>query len=200
MCAPFSRQAGGNLNPPQNFLDNLGDISTNGVDAKINWAGKPGSFGHYTASLQGTVVGSYKAIDVDGNVAQRQVGVEVDNSSIPKLQANLQLGWALSDWEANWSMRYIDAVTESCATITVVGVPGCQTRTDFHRLRSVLYNDVQVAWTNAFRAKGLKLALGANNVFSTEPPICYSCTLNGYDAGTYDLPGSFWNLSARYDL
>jgi iron complex outermembrane recepter protein len=29
-----------------------------------------------------------------------------------------------------------------------------------------------------------------NNVFSKEPPICLSCTLNGYDASTYDMPGS----------
>jgi len=32
--------------------------------------------------------------------------------------------------------------------------------------------------------------LGVNNAFSKEPPICLSCTLNGYDASTYDLPGS----------
>jgi iron complex outermembrane receptor protein len=34
-------------------------------------------------------------------------------------------------------------------------------------------------------------------VFGEDPPICYSCSLNGYDAGTYDLTGMFWALSAR---
>lgn len=28
------------------------------------------------------------------------------------------------------------------------------------------------------------------------PPICYCCSLNGYDAGTYDLPGALWNVRA----
>ena len=37
---------------------------------------------------------------------------------------------------------------------------------------------------------GLKLALVVNNIFGEDPPVCYSCSLNGYDAGTYDLPGS----------
>jgi hypothetical protein len=25
-------------------------------------------------------------------------------------------------------------------------------------------------------------------------------SLNGYDAGTYDLPGAFWNVRAKYKL
>jgi iron complex outermembrane receptor protein len=39
---------------------------------------------------------------------------------------------------------------------------------------------------------------GVNNLFGVNPPVCYSCTLNGYDAGTYDLPGAFWNVQAKY--
>jgi iron complex outermembrane recepter protein len=56
---------------------------------------------------------------------------------------------------------------------------------------------VQVSWDKAFGVEKLKLALGVNNVFSEDPPICYSCSLNGYDAGTYDLPGTFWAVTAR---
>jgi iron complex outermembrane receptor protein len=37
-----------------------------------------------------------------------------------------------------------------------------------------------------------------NNLFGVNPPICYTCTLNGYDAGTYDLPGAFWNVRGTY--
>jgi iron complex outermembrane receptor protein len=37
-----------------------------------------------------------------------------------------------------------------------------------------------------------------NNIFGEDPPICYTCSLNGYDAGTYDLPGSFWSVTAKY--
>ena len=31
--------------------------------------------------------------------------------------------------------------------------------------------------------------LVANNVFGKAPPTCFSCSLNGYDASTYDIPG-----------
>jgi len=30
------------------------------------------------------------------------------------------------------------------------------------------------------------------------PPVCYTCTLNGYDASTYDLPGAFWYFRGTY--
>jgi iron complex outermembrane receptor protein len=60
------------------------------------------------------------------------------------------------------------------------------------------YNDVQVAYTDAFKLKGLALEAGVNNLFGANPPICFTCTLNGYDAGTYDLPGAFWNVRAKY--
>jgi iron complex outermembrane receptor protein len=190
------RQASGNLNPLKNFLDNLGEITANGFDAKVEWLSSQGRLGHFSASLQATVVNNYEAVDIDGAVAQRQLAVEIDNSAIPKLQANMQLAWGVSDREANWTVRYIDSVTEACANITRVGVPGRETRADFQRLGTVMYHDVQVAWTNALRVKGLKLSLGANNEFGKAAPICYSCTLNDYDAGTYDLPWSFWNLTA----
>lgn len=37
-----------------------------------------------------------------------------------------------------------------------------------------------------------------NNVFEKEPPICLSCTLNGYDASLYDIPGGrFWYVRAE---
>jgi len=61
----------------------------------------------------------------------------------------------------------------------------------------VLYNDVQVSWSNAF-VKNLNVAGGVNNLFGINPPVCYSCTLNGYDASTYDLPGAFWYVRATY--
>jgi len=68
----------------------------------------------------------------------------------------------------------------------------------FHQLGNTIYNDVQVGWSRAFGVEDFKLALTVNNVFGEDPPICYSCSLNGYDAGTYDLPGIFWAITAKY--
>ena len=41
------------------------------------------------------------------------------------------------------------------------------------------------------------LAAGVNNIFDQDPPICETCSLNGYDASTYDIPGQFGYLEAR---
>ena len=197
-CAPFSRGAGANLNPPQNRLANLGTIETDGADFKANWLSPEWGFGHLTASMQSTWVNEYKAVDVDGNVATRAVGIEVNDSAIPEWQTNLQLGWVKNDWSASWNFRYISSVEEDCNSATIADVPGCLNAEHVNTLGSVTYSDVQVGWKDAFTLEGLRLTLGANNVFGKEPPICVTCSLNGYDAGTYDLPGAFWYISADY--
>ena len=53
LCAPFSRIASGDLRPPQNFLQNLAQITTSGVDLKLTWLSEPLSFGHLSAALPG---------------------------------------------------------------------------------------------------------------------------------------------------
>ncbi len=191
VCSGFTRGAGSQLNPPTDFLSNLGQITTSGVDLKASWVGPMNSWGQPSASIQSTRTISYRAVDKDGNVAQRGVGIEVNDSAIPAWQTNLQLGWKVGDWNASWNIRYVAAVKESCGNAVATPAVGCATGDGWHRLGATTYNDVQLAWDNAFSAKGLKLSVGANNVFAREAPSCVSCSLNGYDAGTYDLPFRF---------
>jgi len=199
LCAPFSRIASGDLRPPKNFLQNLAQITTSGVDLKATWLSEPLSFGHLSAALQATRVNDYKAQDKLGLIDQRQVGIEVRNSAIPRWRANAQLGWGAAGFDVNWNLRFLSAVSEACSNAAITPVPGCGAgATDMHSLHSILYHDVQVSWTDAFHLTGLKVEAGVNNLFGTNPPICFTCTLNGYDAGTYDLPGAFWNARATY--
>jgi iron complex outermembrane receptor protein len=199
LCAPFSRIASGDLRPPKNFLQNLAQITTSGVDLKATWLSEPLSFGHLSAALQATRVNDYKAEDKLGLVAQRQVGIEVANSAIPRWRANAQLGWGAAGFDVNWNLRFLSAVSEACSNASVTPVPGCSDAPGAtHSLHSIVYHDVQVSWTDAFRLTGLKVEAGVNNLFGSNPPLCFTCTLNGYDAGTYDLPGAFWNARATY--
>jgi iron complex outermembrane receptor protein len=197
-CAGFSRGAGFNLNPPTDFLANLGLVTTNGVDLKANWVGPQAGWGQLDASLQATRTIGYSITDADGNRSQRTVGVEVSDSAIPDWQSNLQLGWKLGDWSASWNLRYISAVEESCGNASVTPAPGCATAAGTNTLGATLYNDAQVTWNHSFGIQGLKLAIGANNIFNKSPPVCVTCSLNGYDAGTYDLPYRFWYVSADF--
>ncbi|HUI62159.1 MAG TPA: TonB-dependent receptor, partial [Steroidobacteraceae bacterium] len=127
LCAPFSRGAGSQLNPPKNFLQNLADITTSGVDVKANWRSEPMPIGHLTAALQATRVNDYKAEDTLGLVAQRTVGIEVNNSAIPRWRANLQLGWGLGGVDVDWNLRFISAVQELCGNApSEIPVQGCE--------------------------------------------------------------------------
>ena len=196
-CSPFTRQSSGNLNPPNNFLQNFGSVKTSGADLKINWLSPEWGFGSLSAALQTTWVNEYKAVDGDGNRSSRRVGIEVGDSAIPEWQTNVQLGWSKGDFGLTYGLRYIDAVEENCANATISDVPGCLNARGYNTLGAVTYHDVQFSWKNAL-IEGLKLSVGGNNVFGKEPPICVTCSLNGYDAGTYDLPGGFWYVSADY--
>jgi len=197
LCSPFTRQSSGNLNPPNNFLQNFGSVKTSGADLKVNWLSPEWGFGSLTAALQTTWVNEYKAVDGDGNRSSRRVGVEVNDSAIPEWQTNVQLGWNKGDFGLTYGLRYIDAVEEDCNNATISDVPGCLNARAVNTLGAVTYHDVQFVWKNAF-IEGLKLTVGGNNVFGKEPPVCVTCSLNGYDAGTYDLPGGFWYVSADY--
>ena len=198
LCSGFTRSASGNLNPPKNFLENLGDITTDGEDLKVNWQSETLPIGRFVASVMTTRVNSYKAVDALGDVAQRAVGIEVNNSAIPRYRVNTQLGYGIADLQFTWTIRYLSAVQEYCSDAALTPVQGCETGTTMHTLRAVTYNDLQVAYEDAFKLKGLKVEAGVNNLFGVNPPVCLSCTLNGYDAGTYDFPGAFWNVRADY--
>lgn len=192
LCSPFTRQNNGNLNPPSNFLQNFGAIETDGFDIKANWVGPEWSFGQFRLSLQATHVVDYRAVDADGVVSQRTVGVEVNDGAIPEWQSNVEMGWNKGDFDFTYGLRYIDAVAEDCNNAIISAVPGCLNPEAINTLGAVMYHDVQLGWNQPFGAEGLKLAIGGNNVFGKEPPVCVTCSLNGYDAGTYDLPGSYW--------
>jgi iron complex outermembrane recepter protein len=198
LCGDFSRQTNGNLNPISNFLLNFGTVETDGVDLKVNWLSPEWGFGSLNASLQTTFVNKYEAIDKDGAQSPREVGVEVNDSAIPEWQSNLQLGWNKGNFDFTYGLRYIDAISEDCTNATIAAVPGCLNLNAQNQLGSVAYHDIQFGWKNAFSLEGLKFSAGANNVFGKEPPVCVTCSLNGYDAGTYDLPGAFWYVSADY--
>ncbi len=197
-CVGFTRGQGFQLNPPTDFLSNLGTIKTSGLDFKVDWMGPEWDWGQLNAALQSTHTIDYSAVDRDGNHSQRRVGVEVSDSAIPDWQTNVQLGWRLGDWSAAWNVRYISAVEESCGNAGTTPSTGCPDNSGSHTLDATTYNDAQLSWDNSFGLTGLKLSAGVNNLFDRDPPVCVTCSLNGYDAGTYDLPGRFWYMSLDY--
>jgi iron complex outermembrane receptor protein len=211
-CSGIERIGSGSITRFDNRLANIGRIETDGVDVGIDWTRAVGA-GSLSASWVATYVRDYVATDSFGNTFSRTVGLEVNNSAIPEWTSNLRIGWTQGNIQAGWTLRYIDALVERCSdsfdnhpTLSLTALGLCSDP-DFanpslslDRMGSTTYHDFQISWLKAFGREDLKLTLNANNVFDKDPRVCLSCSLNGYDAGTYDVPGRFWSVQAVYRL
>lgn len=190
-CQGITRSRTGDINLFINRLENFGSLDTQGYDFGLTWQGPRLAIGRFGINWQSTYVENFKLIANDTGLPDPDgVGVEVHDSSIPRWRSTLRANWALHDLTATWALRYISALKEGCGNAD--GTPVC---TAPHRLHSVLYDDVQVGWTLPVPYKPT-ISLGVNNLFDANPPVCYSCSLNGYDASTYDLPGRFMYAQA----
>ena len=149
----------------------------------------------------------YELVNEAGQAEPRAPGVEVNNSAIPARTSNLSANWSKGGWSATWTARYIDRLRERCAGAN--GFDICDESDPLvegggtNYLGATTYHDAQLSWGTEAWMKDFRITLGVNNVLGKDPPICLSCTLNGYDASTYDLPGSItmhWATDGDHSL
>ncbi len=198
-CASYDRSARGQIVRFDDILDNLGTIKTDGWDFNVGWTLPERDWGRLRFDWKNTWVGRYELVNEAGNIEPRQPGVELNNSAIPEWTSTLVTDWSRGPWAVAWTMRHIDALTESCAGAN--GFPICDdSAADVNRLGATTYHDLQVSWQNTAWMKGFRVSAGVTNLTGKDPPVCLSCTLNGYDASTYDLPGRFWYARVGFDF
>lgn len=187
-CDGITRAATGGINGFNNRLTNLGQISTDGWDLDMNWvlAGSGGS--KLVLGWQNTFVGSYRATGAAGQVQPQGPGIEVVDSAIPEWTSTLRVDWSRGDWSLGWSVRHLSELREDCGDAVAFAVCGDPLNSR-NTLDATTYHDLRAGYRWATSVGDLGLTLGINNVFDTDPPICLSCSLNGYDASTYDIPG-----------
>ncbi|WP_024889032.1 TonB-dependent receptor [Luteimonas huabeiensis] len=194
-CDGIGRAATGGINAFNNRLTNLGSIKTDGWDVDLYWTTPDTAAGRFAFAWQNSFVGRYEAIGGAGQRQPRRPGIEVEDSAIPEWTSTASLDWTRNAWNASWAVRHISDLVEDCGD--AVSFPVCRNPEDgTNRLGSTTYHDVQLGYRFDWM-QGLTLTAGVNNVFEKEPPICLSCSLNGYDASTYDIPGGrFWYVRA----
>jgi iron complex outermembrane recepter protein len=194
-CGGITRAATGGINGFNNRLTNLGVIETDGWDVDLFWVFPDSDLGKVKATWRNTFVGHYEARGAAGQLQPRAPGVEVVDSAIPEWTSTFIADWALGNWSAAWTVRHISELREACGraiTFAVCSDPANNTNV----LPATTYNDFQVGYRFPV-LRGLELLAGVNNAFDKDPPICVSCSLNGYDASTYDIPGGrFWYVRA----
>jgi iron complex outermembrane receptor protein len=194
-CSGITRASTGDINGFNNRLTNLGSIKTSGWDVNLFWTMPESNWGRFKFTWQNTFVANYKAVGAAGQVQPRGVGIEVTDSAIPEWTSNAVLDWKLANWNASWTVRHISELRENCGD--AVDFPVCSDPgTGTNQLGATTYHDAQLGYKFDWM-KGLQLTAGVNNLFDKDPPICLSCSLNGYDASTYDIPGGrFWYVRA----
>lgn len=200
-CSLQDRNAAGYIAFLNDTLGNLGRVDTRGFDFGVTWVGPETGWGRLGANWQNTYVDKYSAIDTTTGLAEPDgVGIEVHDSGIPRIRSTLRLSWNYGDWSAGWAMRYISAMNEDCAAAggfpICTGASTAQFPDGQNRLGATTYHDLRASW-NVPVSMPLTFSAGVNNVFAKDPPVCLSCSLNGYDASNYDLPGRFWYVEAN---
>ncbi|QWP78037.1 TonB-dependent receptor [Lysobacter sp. K5869] len=195
-CNGISRSSVGGISNFENKLTNLGSIKTSGWDVDFFWTLPETSWGQFKLSWQNTWVTQYDAVGAAGQVQPRRPGVEVNDSAIPEWTSNATLSWKRNAWTGSWTIRHISELTETCQA-SALDSPYCDDHvTGANKLSPTTYHDLQLGYHFEV-LKGLQLTGGVNNVFDKDPPVCLSCSLNGYDASTYDIPnGRFFYLRA----
>lgn len=209
-CSGIRRLATGSIGSFDNRLANIGRIETDGIDVNIGWRLETGA-NRFEASWQSTYVDGFTAVDTFGNTFSKRPGAEENDGAIPRWKSNLGVDWSHGDLSLGWGLRYVHHVSERCSdnfdnhpTLSLTALGLCSDPNPAspslsrNKLGSTTYHDLFGAWRKPFGVQGLQLSLALNNAFGKDPRVCFSCALNGFDPGTYDVPGRFWSLQAAY--
>lgn len=197
-CGGITRGSTGDINGFSNKLLNVGTIDVKGFDLTLSWFSPDSAYGKFGLNFNGTYMQEYKSVSkATGLEEPRKVGVEVTDSGIPRIRGNLRASYEISRFNAAWTMRYISSLKEECNADILDGFSQLCSDPDkaTNRLGAVVYNDARVSYKLPIKADAT-VAAGVNNVFDKDPPACLSCSLNGYDASLYDLPGTYGYVQA----
>lgn len=187
-CSNVLRTSSGIISRVVGLLENIGDIKTRGVDLTLNYRSPKTSIGYLGLTINGNYLAEYteSVPTANGTTAISYKGTTrgFPDQSYPEIKGTGVLSWSLGDFDASFTGRYIDSVTES----------------DGNKLNSRFYSDVQVIYTPSFLDRKVAFTLGVINLFATDPPPCNTCTGPNYDPTTYDVPGQFGYLRLSYKL
>lgn len=211
LCAGIVRNSNGVITNFNNTLINIGGIDTTGWDLNLTWRLEETAIGNFAVTWANSFVNEFTTTDLTG--ATSLEGIERSDSAIPEWTSTMIVDWSMSAWNGSWTMRLIDGVTESCSdfldgtpdSLTALGLcsdPAPVEADSTNRLGTTVYHDVQVGYDlGEIMGMDTTFKWGVNNLFDKAPPLCLSCSLNGYDASTYDVPGRYMYVAivGRFD-
>src|SRR6056297_157096 len=202
LCSGIQRTPSGVINDFSNQLTNIGGIDTDGWDFTVNWRSRDTDLGQFGVTWANTFVSEFTEIipTATGFAEVSREGTEDGDPERgwPEWRYNLIVDWTYGDWGVSWTARFIDELTETCPD-SVIGLGFCSDEANAqNELESTMYHDIQATYRPGFFEDNLEISAGIKNAFDEDPPACFSCALNGFDAAIYDMPGRFFYLKAVY--
>ncbi len=200
LCDLFTRNpTTGDVFLVSDLTQNVGNTKTNGVDVGFRYT-MDTEWGRFRTSIDSTYIDSFQTDGVEnaGTFLPSSKGGLGNYSRWRSLAA---LSWNLNNFEAQWTMRYIDGFQVGsfssdgdCADNGgrgTVGDEGCV----FFR-GAVTYHNFQVGYS--LPEWKTKVQFGIDNAFDKQPPVLYqNNSLNGnIDERTHDPVGRYFWMNA----
>jgi outer membrane receptor protein involved in Fe transport len=201
LCSLITRGSGGNVVDLFNGQINLGGQTTSGFDYNVAYNFET-EYGDFRVNWDGTYIDERSLIVVDPvsgtSETFNDAGQAGDRDVVPRLRTNLSLTWNYDDWTANWLMRYIGNTTELCQIdggeldqqlCSDPVDPTAEEGNSFNELEAMAYHDVSLGYAVN---DNLRITVGVNNLFDTDPEVSYSTFANSFDPSMYEIPGQFF--------
>ena len=200
LCDGIKRTANGTINGFSNQLINIGGIETYGLDVGLTYTSPKTTAGRFRLNwLSSILLGYSLRIPLSAGFQEiDRVGKEIGDpeQAFPKFKFSLSLVWVQGPLSAVFTTRYIHSVEENCRDLEEYPNTCSDPEGELNHISARVYNDIQISWTPEALDNEFVLTLGVNNLFNQDPPPCYSCALNGFDATTYEVPGMYGYLKA----
>ena len=188
-CDLTPRTSSGQLDVVDNQLQNIGKIDASGVDIMIDYGSPETRFGTFGVQVNATYLNEYteKTLNPDGSLTSTErTGTHTDETfarAFPDWRTTTRVTWGLGRWNGNMAFRWTDEMTTD----------------DGSKLDSVTFADLQVSYTPDFADDRVTFAVGFNNVFDEDPPVCFPCGVIGLSTVSHDLPGRIGYIRASYN-
>lgn len=166
-------------------LTNLGEVHTSGIDTSLNWKLPHSNAGDFAFQLDGTWVHKYEYQNEIGGAYTENVGVYADNGPVFRWKHNATLGWALGQWNASFSNKFMTGYQDQNAD-------GSD-----HHVRAYSTYSLSAGYVGI---KNTDLTVGIKNLFDSAPPYTNQGTIfqQGYDARYTDPLGRTLYVKATY--
>jgi len=188
-CDSVPRNVAGRIGLVDNQLQNIGGIEASGFDIALNYVGPDTGIGQFGLNVNATYLDEYieSTANPDGSVSRKDFTGSHTNETFsrafPEWRAVTTVDWNLDRWSANLAFRWTDSMTTDTVGVDV---------------DSVMFTDLQVRYNPSFADDALTIALGFNNLFDEDPPLCDECGGPGMSIVVHDIPGTVGYLRVTY--